>query len=189
MLSSMSGSAGGRRTRHFGVGRGGGSAADQRRLQVGLGEEEVAARLQGRHVARDAFARLDQHTLGFSARVDYTVRPTLSLQLFAEPFVSAGRYTDVQALTAPDAARWADRFTPLPERDAEGFNSKRFRSNAVMRWEYRPGSTLFVVWQQGRDQGDRDPGSFEAWRDYRNLFGARPDNTLLVKASVPAISV
>ncbi len=131
---------------------------------------------------RSLFAHLDQHTLGFQARLDYTIRPTLSLQLYAEPFVSTGAYSDVREAVAPRAARYADRFRPA-DREVEGFNAKQFRSNAVARWEYRPGSALFVVWQQGRDQGDRDPGRFEAWRDYRNLFGARPDNTLLVKAS------
>ena len=100
----------------------------------------------------------------------------------AEPFVSVGEYSDVREAVAPRAARWADRFRPV-DQEVEGFNAKQFRSNAVVRWEYRPGSALFVVWQQGRDQGDRDPGDFAAWRDYRNLFGARPDNTLLVKAS------
>jgi hypothetical protein len=131
---------------------------------------------------RSHFARLDQHTLGVQGRLDYTVRPTLSVQLYAEPFVSVGAYGDLREAVAPRAARYADRFRALDDSVA-GFNTKQFRSNAVMRWEYRPGSTLFVVWQQGRDQGDRDPGRFEAWRDYRNLFGARPDNTLLVKAS------
>ncbi len=131
---------------------------------------------------RSRFAHLDQHTLGVQARLDYTIRPTLSLQLYAEPFVSTGAYSDVREVVAPRAARYADRFRAV-DQEVEGFNAKQFRSNAVMRWEYRPGSTLFVVWQQGRDQGDRDPGDFRAWRDYRNLFGARPDNTLLVKAS------
>ena len=131
---------------------------------------------------RSRFARLDQHTLGVQGRLDYTIRPTLSVQLYAEPFVSVGAYDDVREAVAPRAERYADRFRALDDTVA-GFNTKQFRSNAVLRWEYRPGSTLFVVWQQGRDQGDRDPGRFEAWRDYRNLFGARPDNTLLVKAS------
>ena len=80
---------------------------------------------------------------------------------------------------APRAASGA----PMPERSQAGFNAKQFRSNAVMRWEYRPGSALFLVWQQGRDQGDRDLGKFEGWRDYQNLFATRPDNTLLLKAS------
>ena len=53
----------------------------------------------------------------------------------------------------------------------------------LARWEYRPGSTLFLVWTQGRDQSDRDVGTFDASRDYRNLFAARPDNVFLVKAA------
>ena len=132
--------------------------------------------------ARSRFARLDQRTLGVQARLDYTIRPTLSLQLYGEPFVSVGAYDDLREAVVPRAPRYADRFRPV-EQTVDDFNAKQFRSNAVLRWEYRPGSTLFVVWQQGRDQGNRDPGRFDAWRDYRNLFGARPDNTLLVKAS------
>lgn len=63
-----------------------------------------------------------------------------------------------------------------------GFNSKQFNSNVVFRWEYRPGSVLFVVWQQGRQDG-RNPGSFELGRDVRSLFATHPDNTILVKMS------
>jgi len=67
--------------------------------------------------------------------------------------------------------------------DAGGFNEKQFHSNMVVRWEYRPGSALFLVWSQGRDQDDRNLGTFAPVRDYRDLFAARPDNTLLLKAS------
>ena len=64
-----------------------------------------------------------------------------------------------------------------------GFNVKQFNSNAVVRWEYRPGSTLFFVWQQGRAQDALNRGSFEFNRDYRDLFRAHPVNTFLVKAT------
>ena len=64
-----------------------------------------------------------------------------------------------------------------------GFNFKQFNSNAVVRWEYRPGSTLFLVWQQGRLQDALNRGSFEFERDYRDLFRAHPVNTFLVKAT------
>jgi len=60
---------------------------------------------------------------------------------------------------------------------------KQFNSNAVVRWEYRPGSTLFFVWQQGRAQNGLNNGSFELQRDYRDLFRAHPVNTFLVKAT------
>jgi hypothetical protein len=53
----------------------------------------------------------------------------------------------------------------------------------VLRWEYRPASTLFVVWTQSREQADRDVGAFSATRDYRNLFAERPENVFLVKAA------
>jgi len=134
--------------------------------------------------ARALFAHLSQHTLSFQARLDYTLRPTVSLQLYAEPFVTTGAYSNVRELTVPRAERYLDRFTPyvggVPAAD---FNVKQLRTNAVVRWEYRPGSTLFVVWSQARDQFDRDLGDFAAGRDYRNLFAARPDNVFLVKAS------
>ena len=55
-------------------------------------------------------------------------------------------------------------------------------SNVVFRWEYRPGSVLFVVWQQGRADG-RNPGTFEAARDLQSLFATNPNNTFLIKLS------
>jgi hypothetical protein len=130
------------------------------------------------------FGRLYQDLLSFTGRLDLTIRPTMSLQLYAEPFVTAGRFSDVRELAAP-RARWYDaRYRPYagPMPDAD-FNEKSFNSSVVARWEYRPGSTLFVVWTQGRNQGDRDAGSFDAPRDYRNLFAARPENVFLVKAA------
>ena len=73
------------------------------------------------------------------------------------------------------------------------FTAKQLRMNSVVRWEYRPGSTLYVVWSQDRDHGYdsfaadagglRQPGRFSPGRDFRTLFGAHPKNTLLVKAS------
>ena len=126
------------------------------------------------------FAHLDQWLLSFTARLNYTASPTLSLQLYAEPFVTAGEYTNPRELADPRAADYDQRFRPVT-RTLSGFNQKEFNASAVLRWEYRPASTLFLVWTQGRFQGDRDEGTFDASRDYRNLFGARPDNTFLVK--------
>jgi hypothetical protein len=138
----------------------------------------------GADTTQYVFGRLDQHLLSFTARLDYTVSPTLSLQLYAEPFVTTGSYSDLRELDEPRAARYDDRFRPARAvTSGSGFNQKQFRSNAVVRWEYRPGSALFVVWQQARDQWDRDLGNFEAARDYRNLFAARPENVLLVKGT------
>jgi len=130
------------------------------------------------------FARLDQTTLGLIARTSFTATPTLSLQIYAEPFVSSGSFSRWRELNDPRASRYERRFKPFGDgRSPDGFNVKQFNSNAVVRWEYRPGSTLFFVWQQGREQDDLNAGSFDAGRDYRNLFRAHPDNTFLIKAS------
>ncbi|HKG93859.1 MAG TPA: DUF5916 domain-containing protein, partial [Gemmatimonadaceae bacterium] len=155
--------------------------------------------------------RLEQTTSSLTARVGYTFTPALSFQLYAQPFVSGGRYTTFREVRAASARRFADRFRTLaPEalaRDGEhlavdddgdgardfgfddpSFNVRSLQSNAVLRWEYRPGSTLFVVWTQSRDGDGVDgvrggPGAFHLGPDARRLFGARATNMLLVKVS------
>ncbi len=145
--------------------------------------------------------RIDQTTVGITARVDYAFTPTLSLQLYAQPFVSAGSYGDFRQVTDPVAARYADRFTGLSTRledgryyadvDGDGteedfrspdFSFKQFRSNAVLRWEYLPGSTLFVVWSQGRDHSS-GVGTFDFATDVDRLFAASPDDIFMIKLS------
>jgi len=132
--------------------------------------------------AHFTFAALDQSILAITARANVTVTPRLSLQLYAQPFIASGAFEDWREMVTPRAARYADRYAPWGTGNPAGFNSKQFNSNFVVRWEYRPGSVLFLVWQQGRSDGD-NPGSFEAGRDLRSLFNAHPDNTLLLKVS------
>lgn len=138
------------------------------------------------------FARLDQKTLSITTRVNVTFTPALSLQLYAQPFISSGEYTNLRELDDPRAASYDARYKRYLVRDAKGawvqptpdsFNYKELRSTSVLRWEYRPGSTIYLVWQQGRSQDGVDPGSFRLRRDIGNLFAAHPDNTLLIKAS------
>jgi hypothetical protein len=133
------------------------------------------------------FAHLEQRTLSLTGRLDYTLSTTLTLQVYAQPFVSKGAYTNVRELAAPRAADYNARFRPYGDtavtNNPGGFNFKQFRSNVVMRWEYRPGSTLYVVWAQGR-QGFRSAmGERSFTGDFRDLFDRHPDNTFLVKAS------
>jgi hypothetical protein len=130
------------------------------------------------------FARLDQTTLAVVARANVTLTPTLSLQFYAQPFVASGAFSDWREIADPDAAAYADRFASFSRVGSalQGYNAKQFNSNVVLRWEYRLGSTLFLVWQQGRADG-RNPGTFDAGRDLRSLFATHPDNTLLLKFS------
>ena len=131
------------------------------------------------------FGRLNQDLLSFTARLNYTVTPALSLQVYAEPFVSTGTYTDFREMgNTPRASDYDARFRSYTSSPIDAdFNVKEFNSNAVIRWEYRPGSALYLVWQQGRFQDDRNAGEFSATRDYADLFGTRPNNTFLIKAS------
>jgi hypothetical protein len=131
-------------------------------------------------------ARLHQRTLSLTARVDYTLRTTLTLQVYAQPFVSKGTYADVRELADPRASTYGGRYQPYtgPQAAAPGgFNYKQFNSNVVLRWEYRPGSTLFVVWTQGRALGTGAEGTRSFAGELRDLFDLHPDNTFLVKAS------
>jgi hypothetical protein len=130
------------------------------------------------------FAHLDQLTTSMSFRVDFTATPTLTVQVYASPFVSKGRWSNVRELSStPRATRYDDRFQPFTGPGPGDFNFKFFNSNFVVRWEYRPGSTLFLVWNQGRDDFEPTKGNKNVFGDFKRLFNAYPRNTFLIKAS------
>ncbi len=130
------------------------------------------------------FARLAQDILALTTRANWTATRTLSLQLYAQPFIAAGQYANWRELAAPTSTVYDARFRTYRAGVVPGaFNVKQFNSNAVLRWEYRPASALFLVWQQGRTQNARNAGDFSATRDVADLFGTRPFNTVLVKLS------
>jgi hypothetical protein len=162
--------------------------------------------------SRYVFGQLRQATFALDTRVDWTFTPTLSLQLFAQPFVAAGDYRDFREFTTPGRSEYAvygeDRGTvcaldggyaihptqtvacPASAEEAEGmltlgnpdFNVRSLRGNAVLRWEYRPGSALFFVWQQERS-GFEPLGDFRAGRDVGRLFREPARNVFLIKAT------
>ncbi len=129
------------------------------------------------------FARLASETFDLTARANVTLSPTLSLQLYAQPFIAAGTFSDQREIASPYAKEYAARYASYAGVPLPGFGDfKQFNSNLVARWEYRPGSVLFVVWQQGR--ADFSPmGDVSVGPDFRSLFATHPDNTLLVKLS------
>ncbi|MGH7598240.1 MAG: DUF5916 domain-containing protein [bacterium] len=153
---------------------------------------------------RYIFGRLSQKTLGVTLRFDYSLTPNLSIQYYGQPFVSAGKYDQFKRITSPRADRYQERFQIFADEAqfnaAKGefnidenldgntnyrfgkpdFNFRQFRSNLVVRWEYIPGSTLFVVWSQGRTGGESN-GEFSFRDDLRDLFRVFPDNVFLVK--------
>ncbi|MBX7117774.1 MAG: carbohydrate binding family 9 domain-containing protein [Gemmatimonadaceae bacterium] len=134
--------------------------------------------------AHVTFAELDQWTVGITSRLNFTATRNLSIQLYAQPFVSVGDFREWKELGDARSRDYDARFIPYGGgADPGGFNFKQLRTNTVVRWEYRPGSVLFVVWQQGRDRGLGAPTDFSFRRDFGDLFALHPDNTLLVKWS------
>ena len=131
---------------------------------------------------RYVFGRIEQKTVSFNTRFNYTMTPTLSLQVYAEPFVSAGRYSDFKELVDGRAEQYEARYRPLDYSRSADFNIRSFRTTNVLRWEYRPGSALFVVWQQGKSDY-QDYGDFRFARDFGGVFSAPSRNVFLVKFS------
>jgi hypothetical protein len=131
---------------------------------------------------RYVFGRIRQTTASLPTRVNYTITPTLSLQIYAEPFVSAGEYSDFKDLVRPRSEPFASQFDPLAYAGSPDFNYKSFRSTNVLRWEFKPGSALYLVWQQGREDAS-GVGRFRFRQDFGGLFGLPASNVFLVKFS------
>jgi hypothetical protein len=128
------------------------------------------------------FGRIRQTTVAMTTRVNYTITPNLTVQVYAQPFVSAGAYSDFKALVRPNVKPFADQFRPYTYGGNPDFNYKSFRTTNVLRWEYKPGSALFVVWQQGRE-GTTEQGRFRFGRDFGDVFDIKGSNVFLVKFS------
>ena len=157
---------------------------------------------------RYVLAGLDQKTISMDTRLTVTFTPRMSFELYAQPFFSAGQYDSFREYRAPrdkavitygrdagsiaavrDAAGRVTSYTIDPDGSGPAasftltnpdFNYRSLRGNAVYRWEFRPGSTLYLVWTQERSSSDV-MGEFDFSRDQRALFEARPDNIFLLK--------
>lgn len=150
--------------------------SNRRTAQQWVTNRETAEGVQ--HV----FGAIDRTTVGLGTRVNYTMSPRLSVQVYARPFVSSGAYESFSELIDPRAASQVDRYQAIDYAGNPDFNVHSFRTTNVLRWEYRPGSTLFVVWQQGRD-GFQPRGDFALGRDVSRMFSAPSRNVFLVKVS------
>jgi hypothetical protein len=128
-------------------------------------------------------AALEGSTRSATARLNYTVTRDLSFQWYAQGYVSRGTYSNVRQLADTRSEDYSLRFRPYPIEDAGGLDFRVGRSNTVLRWEYRPGSTLFVVWSQVWQKSSSEPGRVRLGRDLRELFGLEPTSTLAVKVS------
>ncbi len=128
--------------------------------------------------AHYVFSGIDQNIFELGTRADWTVSSTLSLQLYLQPFIATGDYHDFRELARP---RYAD-YIPFHYGDNPDFAFRSLRGSAVVRWEFRPGSALYVVWNENR--ADTQPfGNFRLRRDVAALRHARSNDVFLVKVS------
>jgi hypothetical protein len=147
---------------------------------------------------RYVFSTVDVSEISARLRANYTFTPNLSLETYAEPFASSGAFHSFGELLAPrsrELLRYGTNGTTIVRNsdgshtvtdgaasfdiDNEDFNVRSLRTNAVLRWEWRPGSTLYVVWQQDRE-GER-AYRLARPRDLFDAFSTRGDNIFAVK--------
>jgi hypothetical protein len=147
------------------------------------------------------FGTIQQTIAALTTRINWTFSPRLSLQVYAQPFIAAGNYSELKDLDNPRAQRFADRFhvlsgTDYTEMDGTvyvshsgtysfdrpDFDFGELRSTVVLRWEYRPGSAVFAIWSHGRTNSV-DGGRFDLANDLANLGGAPGEHIVMVKAN------
>lgn len=150
-------------------------------------------------------ATLERKTLGLTIRIDFSINPEFTIQYYGNPYISLGSYTGFKHIADAGAKDFSDQFILLNNNQIEynavedqyavylsdpvapdyyisnpDFNYLEFRSNLVARWEFKPGSTLYLVWTQAR-YGDYDFTDYTVTGNIRNMFSIFPDNVFLIK--------
>lgn len=156
---------------------------------------------------RYVMAHIDRSTVNMSLRINLNISPDLTIQYWGQPFIATGEYSEFKHITNSKADNLNDRYNTYSDEqisfdtnsetyliddnldgtidysfDKPDFNVKEFLSNLVVRWEYRPGSTVYLVWSQNRN-GSVNDGSFHFSNDINTLFNEKPNNIFLVKFS------
>lgn len=150
---------------------------------------------------------IGRKTLGLNLRLNYSITPNLTIQYYGQPFTSAGDYAEFKMITNSQADKYEDRFAEFStnqisyslnyevysiDEDEDGsvdytfkkpnFNFAELKSNLVIRWEYLPGSTFYLVWSQGRTMAN-SKGEFNLQENMNDLFEVHPRDIFLLKFS------
>jgi hypothetical protein len=155
---------------------------------------------------RYVFGFIHTKTVSLDTRVNWTFTPNLTLQLFAQPFIASGRYSSFREFAGPRSmekleygsdigtiAYDSDESLYRVDPDGAGpvagftfddpdFTASSLRGTAVLRWEYRPGSTLYFVWTQERS-GETGVGDFDFASARRSILDNHPTNVFQIKAT------
>ena len=151
-------------------------------------------------------SEIDFETLSATLRINYTINPNLTIQYYGQPFIAKGKYSNFNYVNDPLAKELGERVqlydnqqisflddSYLVDEDRDGntdysfgkpdFAFAQYRSNLVVRWEYIPGSEIFLVWSQGiTGFDDNGEASFNSIVD-NQILKQRPQNTFLIKAT------
>ncbi len=130
----------------------------------------------GDGVTDNVYGRLARDVLSVTARTTYAFNRNLTFEAYLQPFAAVGAYSDIRRLARPSSFE----FTPVGIPFNPDFNSKSLRGNMVLRWEYRPGSTVFLVWNMSTQDSSR-AGVFSPLRDLGTAFGADGTHVLMIK--------
>jgi len=155
---------------------------------------------------RYIFGSIDQKTFSMSLRLDLIITPELTVQFWGQPFIASGDYYDFKYITEPTAESFSNRFRTYTPDEIEyvesgsyyhitetatsleytignpDFSVKEFLSNLVLRWEYRPGSFIYLVWSQSRSGYDPN-GQFNFGEDFVNMWDIHPTDGVMLKLS------
>ncbi len=152
---------------------------------------------------RYIFAEMKQQTISADIRLDWIFTPKISLQFFVQPLISVGEYANFKELATPRTLNYNyygengstitydskdNEYTVDPDGSGQSnfifgnpdFNFKSFRANLVFRYEVLPGSILYLVWTNDRDNYENH-GNFNVASDFANLWKTETDNVFLLK--------
>jgi hypothetical protein len=151
--------------------------------------------------SRYIMGTIDQRTMGLTLRIDYSITPEFTIQYYGSPFISRGSYAEFKYVEDPLNPKYKERFTLYPDPAVENgiyqldenndgvgdytlenpdFNFHQFRSNLVAKWEYRPGSYIYLVWSSERT-GNADVADATLGQSFRQMWNVFPGNIFLIK--------
>ncbi len=168
-------------------------------------QDQFVQNISYNNATRTIVARVKQQTLRFTGRISYNITPDLTVQYYGQPFLTRPTYSNFAYVANALAKRSDDRFTQFTsgqlsynngtysvDENMDGttdysfgkpdFNFVQFRSNLIVRWEYRPGSELYLVWAEGNTPdayNDLDSALFKSL--FNNAFSGNPRNSFLIK--------
>jgi hypothetical protein len=154
---------------------------------------------------RYILASMNQKTFALTVRINLSITPDFTIQYYGSPFISSGLFTNYKHITNPSAENYTDRFVNYSDNEIQflseyetfavnepglpeysiglpDFNYKQLKSNLVLRWEFLPGSLLYLVWAQDRTDAVSD-GNFDYFKNIEELFKIDSYDVFLLKLS------